>query len=363
MVNPTGVLAKLVEVVQIRKDSCVRLRHKNAHCRECSASCPVDAIQVGTVGEGITIEWNKCIGCGICCTVCKTGVYTLKEFSDRLFIEKCRQAIIRGKGLEIRCKQAVGGAHPSWIEVPCLGIIDPAHLIGMVAYGASSLHLRHAECGGCSARHGDGCAAGSIAAAESLLRIFSPGEKVVITAGTHPAPFAGEEKDAEGKGRRMVSRRELFRYFKMRFLISAAETVDTLSEGQHRPGGERIRHTGFLPERRRLLIALLKQLGTPPERVQDPSGCAVAAELEIDGNECDMCGMCCHFCPTHALREYNASAAAPGTAAGREIRFRASDCVKCNLCLVACYRNAIRSTDSFDRERFIEEREKLLRIE
>ncbi|MBZ0157717.1 MAG: 4Fe-4S binding protein [Alphaproteobacteria bacterium] len=364
MINPTTVIAKMAEVVRIQKNSCVRLRHKNAQCRECITHCPAGAIQVGTAGENITIEWSKCIGCGICCTVCKTGVYTLKEFSDRLFLEKCRQAVVHDKGLEIRCKQAGGGTQCSGIEVPCLGIIDPAHLIGMVVYGASSLHLWHAECGRCNARHGDSCVSKSVGTTESLLRIFNPAKKVMITTGTHPAPFTREEKAARESGQKpekMVSRRELFKYFKLQALFSAAETVDIFPEEQQKPERGGIGYTNFLPERRELLIAFLKRLGNPPGGVQDSSECALIAELEIESNECDGCGMCYHFCPTHALREYNDSDDARGKAAGREIRFKSSHCVKCDLCLVACYRKAICYTESFDRERFIEEREKILK--
>lgn len=366
MINPTAVLTKLAEVVQIRKNGCVRLRHKDARCQECIDHCPTGAIQVGAAGEEITIEWNKCVGCGICCTVCRTGVYTPKDFSDRAFLEKCRQAVMSGKEIEIHCKQAGGGAHSSGIEVPCLGILDPAHLIGMVVYGASSLYLRHAECSGCSARHGDRCASKSAAATESLLRIFAPAKKVVITAGTDPAPFTRGEKDAKREGPepgKMVSRRELFRYFRLNALFAAAETADILLEEPHRPEGERIRHTGFLPERRELLIAFLKRLGNPPERIQDSAGCSLMAELEIDGSECDRCGMCYHFCPTHALKEYNASDDTSGAAGGWGIRFKSSDCVKCDLCLVVCYRKAIRYTDYIDIGRFLEEREWLLQAE
>ncbi|MFO0754384.1 MAG: hypothetical protein U0411_13805, partial [Thermodesulfovibrionales bacterium] len=360
-----AVLSKLAEVVQIRKNGCVRLRHQSSRCQECSTHCPTGAIQVGTAGDEITIEWDKCTGCGICCTVCKTGVYTLKDFSDRAFLGKCREALTRGKGLEIRCKQAGGGAQHSCIEAPCLGIIDPAHLIGVAAYGASALHLRHADCSECSARHGDSCVSKSVAAAESLLRIFAPSKKMAITVGTHPAPFTGEERRAEESGskpEKMVSRRELFKFFRVNTLLAAAEIVEALPEEHPTPESEMIRHRDFLPERRELLISFLKRMGKPQGKTPDtPSpACSVSAGLEIESAACDRCGMCCHFCPTHALKGYTSPDDAGGGAAVREIRFRASHCVQCDLCLVVCSRKAIRYTDTTDTGSFLEERERSL---
>ena len=53
-------------------------------CRVCMANCPKQAIsmtdEINVRGyKHITVDEEKCIGCGICYTVCPDGVFTIVE--------------------------------------------------------------------------------------------------------------------------------------------------------------------------------------------------------------------------------------------------------------------------------------------
>ena len=49
-------------------------------CEECSNRCPVKAI---TVDETAVVNRDKCLGCGLCASVCPTEALTLHLREDR----------------------------------------------------------------------------------------------------------------------------------------------------------------------------------------------------------------------------------------------------------------------------------------
>ena len=75
-----NILNKFGTVIDIDKSKCVQLRSKRASCKDCISACPSSAINISN--NEVDIDSEKCSECGICCKVCKTGVFKFKNLSE-----------------------------------------------------------------------------------------------------------------------------------------------------------------------------------------------------------------------------------------------------------------------------------------
>ena len=361
MLNKIGsagrILSSFTELVLIDKDRCVRLRHKWSKCDECMSSCPAGAIKVGRAGGAVNIDWDKCNGCGICSNVCKTGVYTLKNFNDKGFIDRCREIVMDYGSLEVRCGIVSDEATSNSVTVECIGIINPAHILGVIASSSGSrVHFRYDTCSNCTSKFGEAIVQRSINITENILTALRLDGKAVITTGNFPSGAAvrvnkcgGKKKEAEKK--EVLSRRELFGYFKKKTQLSVAKTIDVFLEAEKKPTARRIDYSGKLPVKRILMLAYMKKMGEISKDMLDTSDNALITGLEIDENKCDICGICYKFCPAGALTEYSISGESRAVKAG--INFKPAYCVKCGLCVAACFRKAIKYADTVSMACFI----------
>lgn len=48
-----------------------------ADCSDCAEICPFDALHAN--GNGVELDWDKCMGCGVCEAACATGAATLQR--------------------------------------------------------------------------------------------------------------------------------------------------------------------------------------------------------------------------------------------------------------------------------------------
>ena len=314
------------------------------------SSCPAGAVKVGSTGGAVDIEWDKCNGCGICSNVCKTGVFTLKDFNDKSFIDKCAQFVMDYGCVEVSCgKVNAESAGPS-VAVKCIGLINPAHILGVIVSGARTVHFRHDSCSECESKFGETIVQRSINITQNILKAFSLDRKAVITAGNFPSGAAlhvsgcgGKKKEPEKQ--EVLSRRELFGYFKKKTQLSVAKTLDVFLEAEQKSASKRIDYSSKLPVKRILMLNHMNKMGEIAEDVLDTSDNALMTGMEIDGNICDACGICYKFCPSGALTEYSISGEG-GTAVKGGINFKPAYCVKCGLCIAACFLKAIKYTDT-----------------
>ncbi len=342
MLNPIGsagrILSSFAEGIRIDKDRCVRLRHRWSKCDECMSSCPTGAITIGSAAEAINIEWDKCNGCGICSNVCKTGVYTLKDFNDKSFIDRCAEIVKDYGSLEVRCGKVNDEAASHSVTVECIGIINPAHILGVIASCAGAVHFRYDACSNCKSKFGETIVQRSINITENILNAFRLERMAALTAGIFPSGAAlpvdgcgGRKKETEKK--EVLSRRELFSYFKKKTQLSVAKTIDVFLEAEKKSTAQLIDYSGKLPVKRILMLAYMNKIGEIAKDMLDTSDNALITGLEIDGSKCDICGICYKFCPSGALTEYSISGESRAVKAG--INFKPAYCVKCGLCIAA----------------------------
>ena len=88
----------------------------------------------------------------------------------------------------------------------------------------------------------------------------------------------------------------------------------------------------FVPDRRERLLNALSSFGSANEPSLSTRlwGCVV-----IDGTKCSSCRMCATFCPTGAIRKFDAEDGTMG------VTHHPEDCVKCGSCRDICPEEAI----------------------
>lgn len=356
------VISNLEHVIAVQENRCVRLKHKRSTCQVCVTNCPTEAIKVGNIRGHIFIDWEKCVACGICTNVCKTEVYSLKQFTDRDLLEHGRGVIQAHKKLEIRCGKVNDKPVNFAVEINCLGYINSAHIVALAAYGAEALHFRHANCENCEAKWGEEHASKNIKAADDILKAFNLNKAITLSTGNCLASFTppAEEDRLAGKGE-LLSRREFFQYFKRHAQFSAAKTISTLWDSKPKPARRPVDFAHkFLPSKRQLLLAALRTSERPDENSLDTSESLTLTEMEIDPSKCGLCESCARFCPTGALTQRTVCDVR-GKKIEAELKFNPARCVKCDLCLEACFTQALKYANQLNKHLLIEEGDLLLK--
>lgn len=306
--------------LDVRVGLCTGNRDRASTCRKCMDSCPAGILKKEDRGVQDDIAADRCARCGLCATVCPVGVFEAKDPSDEEIIVSSAEVLERFPEVVFVCSHRLGRTRiPYAVEVPCVGRLNEAVLVGAAAMGAEKVWLE------CSARSTCGIGQGAKVAAEVLKvsrRILSLYEHPTEIALTSRQPVVHERKNERSR-QSGSKRRELRKQLKEVAESSRSET-ETM-----RPDSQLCYH---LPKRRRLLLHFMRALGKPvKEKV--PAGEMPFAQVHINEN-CSICNWCTLFCPTGALAQRESG--------GRgSICFDPAHCVKCGLCEAVCQERAL----------------------
>jgi len=313
--------------VAVALDLCARHRHRLSTCMACVDVCPVGAI---TFSEGLQIDWDLCTGCGICTAVCPTAALEARGPSNEEMLAHIQGLMSSQDAVTFACPRAQGDAQGkvACLTVGCLGRLDESLLVGAVAYGAQAVWLVDGACEGCPQAAGHAVAGAMITRANALLEAFDTPAR----AAFRPVLPALSGKNGSASG---VSRRGLFKVLARETARVGEITVETMPSRQRkqdtgpRTGGDLPKE---LPSSRLLLLAALRQLGSPAVAVLACEENGPFAQFRL-GEGCTGCQMCAFFCPTGALSRVVED--------GRiGLAFRTSHCTNCGLCRDICYRDA-----------------------
>ncbi len=312
------------DYLEVNRRRCLRVRHRKSNCRLCLETCPLGAI---SFSEGLQVDRSLCSGCGICAGVCRNGVFGLRDFAHESMLTSIRQ-----KG-EVKFTCFSLPPESDGFRVPCLGYLDEAMLIGIIASGSQAVRLIAGQCKRC--RHGVGIrvAGKTVKLANQILTAFGLSKKLSISIGE-----AGDSYGVSQDER--YSRREFFSYIgaktKSRFAVvtNKANTdleiearIFTLSSG--------------LPKKRSILLEQIKKLGQPVIDHVNADDLPFA-KVKL-GGDCNGCNMCVTFCPTGALRSL-------GTEDSQVIDFSLGYCLACGLCSEVCPQKTVSYSSWIDPE-------------
>jgi ferredoxin len=292
---------------EIHATRCVRYRFRYSECRTCEQACPHDAIRLSD--EGAAIAGEKCRGCGLCVSACRTETYTTASLAPLALIEQAR-----GRGtLAIACTPSGAEADA---QVPCLGALGPALLAYLVRHGTELSLIGSDHCAHCShgARGGEQLAA-NLDAVESLRAgdLLGTWAAITLPQRTRGGSTQGDERRA---GRRQFFRR----------VASAGAARSAAQQTRAAIPLRAIRAARVVPSAQRDLLQLLglAEAGAPlPTHPALP-----VADLRLEAG-CTGCEACARACPTGALqvREH-------GTAWA--LGYEAGLCVACAVCVETC---------------------------
>lgn len=350
IVSNKSIIGRLVDVnsdaITVDQVRCAKVRNRNVECLKCAQACTSGCISLED-GE-LRIDASKCVGCGTCATVCPTCALEARNPSDAELLNACLKAQ-RGDEVCICCSQLAHAAEAvidtsAMAHVVCIGRVDESLLCELAAQGIRHVRLACGNCSACEQKFGQQTAEKVKETASEIFRVWDVDSHVSIEKCI---PEYALNPDASIDDVR--SRIERF------FQASKACTpiMDVKKNGDEATSaadGEQQTDTGFeaafplphvmedgtlphfIPDRRERLLNSMAEFGEASE----PSistrlwGCVV-----IDGTKCSSCRMCATFCPTGAIRKFDAEDGTIG------VTHHPEDCVKCGSCHDICPEEAI----------------------
>lgn len=321
--------------LKINPTQCLPLRYPKSVCKLCVDNCPAMAIEIKQAHIGVIDD--QCTGCGICFNLCPTGVFDMTNFDSHTFVEQAQQFVSKDKNITIECSKVPFecSSHES-LRLPCLAHIMPSLVLKLISLGSDEITIRDAGiCEVCESKSGDKIAKDTIFKTQELLKNLGFKQKIsIITDGISINNLAYEgERLKDYKDEPDISRRQIFSMFNKEVKKGVAGIIKK-EPPLKIDGKEKL--TKALPKEREELLEILKgaSLSLRRDKEKNVSKKGVVLNTSIfpgitikDG--CDMCQLCCLFCPTDAL-------IAESTEKGQGIVFNTAACTACNMCVDVC---------------------------
>lgn len=344
-VSKKSIVGKFSELdsvaIAVDQARCAKARNRNVECLKCAQACTSGCISL--VDGELVIDSSKCVGCGTCATVCPTCALEARNPSDAELLNACLAARC-DDSVEICCSQLAAALDgfidkEKYAQVVCLGRVDETLICELAAHGVSDIHLGCGDCSACAQRFGKQTAETVAKTAGELFRVWSVSAQVSIQEDVS-ARILQEGVDGESACERIA------RFFsKPKACATLESTKDKKGQGTEDSSEAKRRQTfplphvmkdgtlpHFVPDRRERLLNALSSFGSAskPSLSTRLWGCVV-----IDGTKCSSCRMCATFCPTGAIRKFDAEDGTMG------VTHHTEDCVKCGSCRDICPEKAI----------------------
>lgn len=370
-----GSMLEVVDLLQVKaieatEERCVAVRNRNSHCRKCVEACINDAITVSH--NELTIDASLCVNCGCCIAVCPTAVLHAVEPTAARTMDALHKASDPASGLAvIACARKAAkkqGDPDKFAEVPCLGHLNEADLLRLVAEGYDDIVAVDGDCASCKYGAASSRINATVETAREFVETASSDALITRTSDFPPEVVLSDKSRLRGKSRRgLISQTGSY----MRTVAGnvAQKTLDEQLGNRKEPmtlkarlnAGKNGRIPPFEPKRNYRIVEDMEHLlastsadesnaaaadehaewqaaTQPPvsERVLDTRHFGV---VEIDPAKCSGCGMCILFCPTAALQyaEYDS----PEDESMRYVEFQCADCTQCMLCRDVCLRDCL----------------------
>ncbi|WP_017755302.1 4Fe-4S binding protein [Calidifontibacillus oryziterrae] len=256
----------------VDKNRCTHVKNHLSSCNRCVESCPASALKIA---ENLYVDFEKCVECMVCTTVCPTDVFTDKNYKKYLEQMNGRKVI------EIACQRQA--ENNQGITIPCLRSLDKTMLL-YALYQNKKIYIKYNEkkCKTCAYKFEN-----ISSVIEELI------DKVRLINGSKTELYIYIDDKSVGE-QQQFSRRELFSFFTNRI---QSNIVLPLIEEEEVTNKEREKI--ILSQKRQLLkqVLLKDSANINPLLTVDNYN---SAQIII-GERCTGCLKCAYVCPTGAL--------------------------------------------------------------
>jgi ferredoxin len=329
----------------IHQERCVAVRNRHSSCTKCADACTSGAMAVSD--NQLIITADLCIGCGTCASVCPTAALEAENPTDNELLRGA-VAIMREKQEHpiFICSQVHDANKGSYdksgvIELTCLGRLEETELIALMAFGASSIEMTHADCSQCENKAGARTVTLIQQNLTTLLEAWNHPNTVVLSDALPSSVRFKQTEAGQVSSPTGLSRRDFFRQIRANAQNVAAETAASVVPIQPEQRDITTRITRvlrdgslphFIPSRRERLLNHLDVFGEP---TADSITTRLWGYVAIDAERCNSCRMCATFCPTGALSNFDDADGTMG------VEHYPADCVQCRLCEDTCSLDAL----------------------
>lgn len=358
-----GLITKLdTPFITVHQERCAMVRNRNANCLRCAAACTSGCISFD--GEQLSVQPERCIGCGTCATVCPTCALEAHHPNDAQLENQCLASLRETGDVCIACANALAheGAQnggTSAIRVECLGRVEESLLTALAAEGAREVTLARHACETCEHASGWRTLQDVCETEQALLQAWNAHLDIRIERELPAWAHEGAADETRGRWEREQEQNELSGANEEPFATahaaspnaSASVACGPSAATSDAPNGasaadapsdeySKVMADGtlphFLPDRRERLLDALASLGEPDDVALETR---LWGRVTIDAEACTSCQMCATFCPTGAIAKFEDEDGTFG------IEHYPGDCVKCGSCESICFGKALRIHD------------------
>ncbi len=336
---------------------CAVMRNRKASCTKCADACTTGAISI--TEDEVSVDADKCVGCGTCATVCPTCALEANNPNDAVLATTALDALIAARGTGVVMCDHAWERYAAVVDpqratrVRCLGRVDESICVSLVAAGADRVVLVHGACDDCERHVGKQTYELVAATADELLEAWGSDVRVELTQEL-PAAAMLEPGQRSAFSQSLPydeDRRRLFSEAGRSMLHAVCDglplageqdakeaQVTQVSDEDGRAQAARFMKTmkdgtlpHFIPDRRERLLDALAELGQPEDVALDTR---LWGRVVIDASKCRTCYGCATFCPTGAITKWKDET-------GEGVDHSPADCVKCRCCTDICPTDAL----------------------
>ncbi len=336
---------------------CAVMRNRKASCTKCADACTTGAISI--TEDEVSVDADKCVGCGTCATVCPTCALEANNPNDAVLATTALDALIAARGTGVVMCDHAWERYAAVVDpqratrVRCLGRVDESICVSLVAAGADRVVLVHGACDDCERHVGKQTYELVAATADELLEAWGSDVRVELTQEL-PAAAMLEPGQRSAFSQSLPydeDRRRLFSEAGRSMLHAVCDGLPLVGEQDAKEaqvtqvtdeGGRaqaaRFMKTmkdgtlpHFIPDRRERLLDALAELGQPEDVALDTR---LWGRVVIDASKCRTCYGCATFCPTGAITKWKDET-------GEGVDHSPADCVKCRCCTDICPTDAL----------------------
>ncbi len=330
------------KAVYLATDRCTVVRNRNSKCTKCSDACLADAVHANK--NKLELDFDACIRCGACTTVCPTEALIPLEPLDADLASEIASALEKTQDTAVFACARIASKHvgdpTKFAQVPCLARMEESVLVKLAALGVDDIVLVDGVCKTCKYRATSAGTDVTVATANQLIEAVGGTARVRRTSEFPEVTLLQDAQQLLGE-----SRRGWFFKTRERAKDATVKTVEVVALKSNNQVVASLRDRlkisdagtlpQFNPERRMEILNAMYEMGEP---VVPEIDTRLFGYVTIDTDKCNACNMCTVFCTTGALSK---SKEKPESGEGSYLEFQAADCVQCNLCQDACLKKCL----------------------